>query len=182
MNPYYSRSGDDGYSGILGEGRLPKYHPRLEAVGTLDEASAALGVARAFCALPQIAALILDIQRDLYRLMAEVAAPPENAARFHYIDEGRVIWLEEQIAQLSSTVELPREFTVSGSTPSGASLDLARTIVRRAERRIAELVHQGELDNVEIMRYINRLSSLCYILEGAENIAGGKPHYTLAKE
>jgi cob(I)alamin adenosyltransferase len=182
MNPYFSRSGDDGYSGILGEGRVPKYHPRLEAVGTVDEASAALGLARSVCRLPRIAELILVIQRDLYHLMAEVAALPENASRFRVIREEKVSWLEQQINDLSESVELPREFTVSGSTQAGASLDLARTIVRRAERRIADLLHQGELENIELLRYINRLSSLCYILEGAENMAGGENQYTLAKE
>lgn len=182
MNPYFSRAGDDGYSSILGEGRLPKYHPRLEAVGSLDEASAALGLARAVCKLPRVSELVLEIQRDLYRLMAEVAAPPENAARFRSIDGVRVIWLETQIEEFSTTVELPREFTVSGSTLAGAALDLARTVVRRAERRIADLLHQGDIENVDILRYVNRLSSLCYVLEGAENIAGGKDSFSLAKE
>jgi len=182
MNPYYSRSGDDGYTGILGEGRFPKHHPRLEAVGTIDEASAALGMARALCKLPNTAELLLVIQRDLYMLMAEVAALPENAARFRTIKVDRVTWLEQQIDLLSTTVELPREFTISGNTPAGAALNLARTIVRRAERRLAELLHHGEIENIELLRYMNRLSSLCYILEGAENTAAGKAQYTLAKD
>jgi cob(I)alamin adenosyltransferase len=182
MNPYYSRSGDDGYTGILGEGRFPKDHPRLDAVGTIDEASAALGLARAFSVLPDVAELILAVQRDLYLLMAEVAALPENAARFRAINSERVLWVEQQINFYSETVELPREFTVSGNTQAGASLNLARTIVRRAERRLTDLFHRGEIENGELLRYLNRLSSLCYILEGVENTAAGKDQYTLAKE
>jgi cob(I)alamin adenosyltransferase len=77
-------------TGLLGEGRLPKYAPRLEAVGALDEASAALGMARSVCLEPGNAAILLTVQRDLYDLMAETAATPENAARFRKIDAGRV--------------------------------------------------------------------------------------------
>lgn len=182
MNPYYSRTGDDGYTGILGEGRLPKNHPRLEAVGTVDEASAALGMARAVCQLPLVVKILLVIQRDLYLLMAEVAALPENADHFRSINVERVTWLEQQIDLFSTTVELPREFTVSGDTLAGASLNLARTIVRRAERRVVELFQRGEIENIQLLRYINRLSSLCYVLEGAENAAGGKAQYTSVKE
>jgi cob(I)alamin adenosyltransferase len=174
MNPYYSRKGDDGFTGILGEGRLPKHHPRLEAVGTVDEASAALGMARAACKLPETAELLLAIQRDLYGLMAEVAALPENANRFRTIHADRVTWLEQEIDLLSKTVDLPREFIVSGITPAGAALNLARTVVRRAERHLVELFHQGEIENTDIIGYINRLSSLCFILEGVENSAAGK--------
>ena len=181
MNRYFSRTGDDGYTGIFGEGRLPKSHPRLEAIGTIDEASAALGLARVVCQLPHAAELLLAIQRDLYTLMAEVAASPENAPRFRVINADRVTWLEQQIDLISKTVELPHEFTISGNTLAGAVLDLARTIVRRAERRLVELQHQGEIDNADLLRYINRLSSLCYVLEGAENAAAGKGH-TLAKK
>lgn len=182
MNPYYSRTGDDGYTGILGEGRVPKNDPRLEAVGTVDEASAALGLARSVCKLTQVGDLILAVQRDLYRLMAEAAALPENAAHFRTINGDRVTWLEHQIDSYSTSVELPREFTVSGNTQAAASLDLARTIVRRAERRISELFHRGEIENIDLLRYLNRLSSLCYILEGVENTAAGKDQFTLAKE
>jgi len=181
MNRYYSRTGDDGYTGILGEGRLSKSHPRMEAIGTIDEASAALGLARAVCQSTHTAELLLEIQRDLYHLMAEAAASPENALRFRVINADRVTWLEQQIDLISATADLPREFTVSGDTHAGAALDLARTIVRRAERRLAELLHQGEIENIELLRYINRLSSLCYVLEGVENVAAGKGH-TLAKE
>jgi cob(I)alamin adenosyltransferase len=153
----------------------------LEAVGSVDEASAALGMARALCQLPQTSEIILAVQRDLYTLMAEVASLPENAARFRTIGAERVSWLEQQIESTSVTVVLPREFIVSGDSPAGAALDLARTVVRRAERRVAALIHQGEIENIQLLRYINRLSSLCFILELVEDRAAGIDRLTLAK-
>ena len=90
---FYTAKGDDGTTGLLGDGRVPKYHVRMEAIGALDEASAAIGLARAQCSAPQTAPILLEAQRDLYKLMAEVAATPENAQRFHFINEERVNWL-----------------------------------------------------------------------------------------
>ena len=181
MTKFYTQTGDDGYTGLLGEGRLAKHAPRIEAIGALDEATAALGMARAACQLPQTAELILTVQRDLYQLMAEVAATPENAARFRQISTERVAWLEEQTDAISARVPLPREFILPGDSLPGASLALARTIVRRAERRVAGLIHTGELENRQLLRYLNRLSSLCFILELQENQAAGNPSPTLAR-
>lgn len=181
MSKFYTGLGDNGYTDLLGKGRVPKYHPRLEALGTLDEASAALGLARAACQSEHNAALILTIQRDLYNLMTEVAATPENAARFRTIDKDRVDWLEAQTEALSKLVEVPREFIVPGDSPGGAALALARAIVRRAERQVALLTHNQELENAELLRYLNRLSSLIFLLELLENQAAGKIKPTLAK-
>lgn len=178
---FYTRRGDDGTTGLLGEGRVPKHHPRLEALGALDEANAALGLARAACRHPRCGPILLEAQRDLYRLMAEVAATPENAARFRAIDAGRVAWLEAQIAALEASVEPPAEFILPGDSVAGAALALARTVVRRAERRVVELFDHGEITNPELQRYLNRLSSLCFALELLENEAAGRST-TLAKE
>ena len=135
MSPFYTRSGDDGTTGLLGEGRLPKYHPRLEALGVLDEASAALGLARSICLAPHSVPLLLEVQRDLYVLMTEVAAPPGNAGRFQRLEPERVKWLESQVETTAALVPIPTEFILPGDSQAGAALDLARTIVRRAERR-----------------------------------------------
>ena len=97
MSPIYTRAGDDGTTGLLGESRLPKYHPRMETLGVLDEASAALGLARALSKVPQTGNLLKDIQRDLYTIMAEVAATPENARQFQIMAPRRVQWLESQV-------------------------------------------------------------------------------------
>ena len=177
---FYTTKGDDGTTGLLGEGRVTKYHARIEAIGTLDESTAALGLARAQCLDPRSAPIILEAQRDLYKLMAEVAATPENAEKFRSIDSARVTWLEEQTDALSEIVEMPREFIVSGDSLAGAALSLARAIIRRAERRVVELHDEQEVSNPELQRYLNRLSSLCFVLELLENQAAGH-RTTLAK-
>jgi cob(I)alamin adenosyltransferase len=182
MSDYYTQTGDDGFTGLLGEGRIPKYHLRLEAVGTIDEATAALGVARAACRGNPTREILLAAQRDLYHLMAELSATPQNAASFRVIDAGRVSWLEEQTEAIGVQVNMPKEFIIPGDTNSGAALDLARTIVRRAERLVAQLLHNLEIENTELLRYLNRLSSLCFVLELFENQAGGKDQPTLAKD
>jgi len=181
MAPNFTRTGDDGTTGTLGDTRLPKHHIRVETLGTLDEASAALGFARASVENPQTSELVLAIQRDLYHIMAEVAATPENAKRFRTIDERRVTWLEEQIQALEKSVQIPGEFIVPGDTAGGAALSLARTIVRRAERRMSELFHQGGIENDTLLSYLNRLSSLCFMLELFEIQQAGKAKPSLAK-
>ena len=174
MSKFYTRKGDDGTTGLLGEGRLPKYHPRIEAIGTLDETTATLGLARALSHSPEVSEILIQTQRDLYNLMAEVAATPENAATFRKIDAAHVNWLEEQTDLLSAKVEMPKEFILPGETKGGGALSVARTVTRRAERRVAELLDAGELENKELLHYLNRLSSLCFVLELAENQFAGK--------
>lgn len=177
---FYTSKGDDGTTNLLGEGRVAKYHTRIEAVGTLDESTAALGLARAQCQDPLSGPILVEAQRDLYKLMAEVAATPENAEKFHFIDGSRVAWLEEQTDKLSRMVEMPREFILPGDSLAGAALSLARAIIRRAERRVVELFDLNELSNPDLQRYLNRLSSLCFVLELVENKAAGHKT-TLAK-
>lgn len=181
MAPFYTRGGDEGFSGILGEDRLPKYDLRLEVLGTLDEATATLGMARALCQLSETRKLILQIQRDLYRLMAEAAAEPDTAEKFHQIEAHHVSWLEEQIEVIGGKVTLPHEFIVPGDTWIGAVIDLARVVVRRAERRLAEIIHRGDVKNPEMLKYMNRLSSLIYLIELLEIQSTGTSNPTLAK-
>ncbi|HJW91777.1 MAG TPA: ATP:cob(I)alamin adenosyltransferase, partial [Anaerolineales bacterium] len=130
----------------------------------------------------QTAAVLLEAQRDLYHLMAELAASPEYAARFRAIDDSRVAWLEGNTDALGALVEMPGEFIVPGDSPAGAALALARTLVRRAERRVAELLHNALLDNPYLLAYLNRLSSLCFVLELFENQSAGSGTPTIAKK
>lgn len=174
MSPFYTRKGDEGSTGLLGEGRVPKFDLRIEALGAVDEATAALGLARCAARAPQSAALILEVQRDLYKLMAEVGATPENAATFRAIDADRVRWLEQQTDALTRTVPVPKEFIVPGENAAGAAMSFARTVVRRAERRVVELRHTGGLENPHLLAYLNRLSSLCFALELLENQHAGQ--------
>jgi cob(I)alamin adenosyltransferase len=178
---FYTRTGDDGTTGLLGEGRVPKTHPRIEALGALDESTATLGLARAQARDPRCQGILLEAQRDLYKLMAEVAATPETADQFHFIDAARVDWVESQIEALSATVTMPREFILPGDSLAGAALSMARAAIRRAERRVVELAEAMEVSNPELIRYLNRLSSLCFVLELVENTAAGKDT-TLAKD
>jgi len=180
MPGFYTRKGDSGYTGVLGEGRLPKNHPRLEAIGSIDEATAAIGVARSQVVTPGLDNIVIVIQRDLYHLMGEIAATPENVRKFRVLDADRVSWLEDQIEILGAEIEMPKDFIVPGDSRSGAAFALARTLVRRAERKVSELFHENQIDNLELLRYLNRLSSLCFILELAENQNAGIAFPTLA--
>lgn len=169
---YYSRRGDDGTTGWLGKGRLPKHHLRIEVVGSLDEASAAVGVARSVAGTARTATLLLEIQRDLYHLMAEASASPEDAGAFRF-DAARVKWLEQQIDALAVEYPSPEGFILPGDSQAGAALDIARTVVRRAERRMVELFDQKQITSAALHQYLNRLSSLLFVLELAENKSAG---------
>lgn len=165
-------SGDEGYTRLLGGERTAKESPRIEALGALDEATSAIGIARAFCARPDTGAVLARAQSHLCRLMAEVAAtePERLAAR---IDAGAVRDLEQEIAALDDAMAAGFAFVLPGDSRAGAMLDLARAVVRRAERRLAGLQHQGVVDNTHLLAYVNRLSTLLYRLARTEDIAAG---------
>lgn len=165
MKRFFTRGGDEGYTGLLGEGRIAKEDARMEALGAVDEAGSTLGLARAHAQSKEAPVIVLQVQRDLYGVMSEIAARPEHAARFRSIDTQKVAWLEAQVNTITAMVTIPEEFIVPGDTMPGAFFDLARTVVRRAERRVADLFHRGDVSNAELLRYLNRLSSLCFVLE-----------------
>lgn len=181
MTDFFTRNGDDGFTGRLGKGRIPKHHLVIEAVGTVDEASAMLGLARSQIEDQKLSSLLLQVQRDLYHLMAEVSASKENAAKFRTIDEERLKWLEEETDQLSASVEMPKEFIVPGDSAVGAVLAIGRSVVRRAERRVSELYLAEEIENPILISYLNRLSSLCFVLELRVNQLSGLDSQTLAR-
>lgn len=178
---FFTGSGDDGFTGLLGEGRVPKYDPRPDTYGTLDETSSALGLARALAPSSQLKDVVVTLQRDLYHMMAEVAATPDQADKFRRIDQARIDWLEDQIAEFETGIEMPDEFVLPGDTLAGAAFDLARTVVRRAERLVARLVHADQLDNDLLLVYLNRLSSLCFVLALYANQEAGVSRPSLAK-
>lgn len=165
MKSFYTRKGDQGDTGTLTEGRLPKSDIKIDTLGTIDEANAALGLARSLCGAEVVCEVVLQVQRELYRLLSEVAASPENAERFLSITAEKVDWLEKQVDEFTQLIELPKEFIVPGDNPAGAAFDLARTIARRAERRAVQMAQDNMLPNKEILRFLNRLSSLCFVLE-----------------
>ncbi|HZQ97472.1 MAG TPA: cob(I)yrinic acid a,c-diamide adenosyltransferase [Chloroflexota bacterium] len=169
-----TRAGDDGYTGLIGAGRVPKYHPRPEALGTLDEATAALGLARALSPSPRVQEAVRRLQRELYLLMAEVATTPDAYEKAGYrVTAEQVLALEELQAALAGEVEIPNAFVIPGATVSSAALDLARSVVRRAERQVAKLLHTGEIGNAETLRYLNRCSDLLHVLARYDEVSQG---------
>jgi cob(I)alamin adenosyltransferase len=176
-------TGDTGYTSLLGEQRVPKYHPLPEAFGAVDEATSALGMARAATDDPTVQETILRMQQDLYVLMAELATPSEHQAAVGMrVTPEQVAWLDGLEARLKQEVEIPNKFIIPGDSVAGAALDLARTIIRRSERLVARLTHEGAVENPDVLRYLNRLSDAVFILARyVEAKAGGstqaeRPH------
>jgi cob(I)alamin adenosyltransferase len=178
----YTARGDDGYTGLLSGDRVPKYDPRPEACGTLDEATSAMGLSRATVKSERSRSLLLESQRHLYCIMTELAAAPDNAEQFRCLGVEHVAWLEAQTDALGAEVTLPGEFIVPGDSLPGATLDVARTVVRRAERLVAKLMHGGLVTNEQIARYLNRLSSLLFVMARYEDALAGVSKVTLVRE
>lgn len=178
---FYSRRGDDGTTGLLGPERVPKYDLRPEAYGTVDEAQAVLGLARATGCTSGTADILLEVQRTLHPMMAELAsAGSDHSAFAGSITAADVGQLESHIAEYEDRVEMPKEFIVPGDSPQGAALHLGRTVVRRAERLAVRLAHEGFLGNAHVHGYLNRLSSLLFVLALYEDQQATKRGPTLA--
>lgn len=182
MNKKITGTGDDGFTDILGKGRVSKFDQRIETLGTIDEATSALGLARAQCNEQTSQILIERIQHTLYRIMAEIASTLENVDKFRSINQDEVDWLDEVIQKYIENREPLRHFIIPGDTPYSAALDLARVHVRRAERRFVEFMDRGGSNNLVILRYLNRLSSLIFEMELAAIFSSGKNKPTLAKK
>jgi cob(I)alamin adenosyltransferase len=175
--------GDDGTTGLLfGGDRVPKDDLRTEAYGTLDEAVAALGLARAEldvrrrldvlpAALAAIETLVLRIQRELFVAGAELAANPAAWDRLRdgstRVSAEMVLGIDEILADYESRIEFPTEFVVPGETRTSAALELARTILRRAERRAVTLDRAGLVPGEHLLAYLNRLADLLWVLARA---------------
>jgi cob(I)alamin adenosyltransferase len=171
----YTKKGDDGTTGLLYGGRISKAHLRTEAYGTTDEAVAALGLARSLGAHSELADALLRLQRELFVVGADLATAPDERAKLtpgvSLVDAAMVERLEADIDGQVAERPLPNEFIVPGSNPASAALDLARSTVRRAERRAVELAAHHDDVNPEVVRYLNRLSDLLFVL--ARRAAGG---------
>ncbi len=166
----YTKTGDDGTTGLLYGGRISKADPAAEAYGSVDEAVAALGAARAL-ADGELGASILRIQRELFVVGADLATNPKER---HKLEPGvslaspaMVDALERLIDETVERYPLPREFIVPGANPLSAAIDVARTAVRRAERRTVELRDIGGSVTPEVLRYLNRLSDFLFVLARA---------------
>ncbi|MFH1758062.1 MAG: cob(I)yrinic acid a,c-diamide adenosyltransferase [Pseudomonadota bacterium] len=161
----FSQKGDRGFTSLLGGQRIPKSGPRPEAYGTLDEASSALGIARAAATELKTKEIILGLQKDLLILGAELATVAEDMKKYSYqITAEHVARLERLIEALQAEVKLKKEFILPGETMAAAAIDLARAIVRRAERKAVRLFQEKVIDNVEVLRFLNRLADLLFTL------------------
>jgi cob(I)alamin adenosyltransferase len=166
--------GDDGTTGLLYGGRIGKDDPRTEAYGSIDEAVAALGLARVeldAAGLAELAASVLRWQRELFVVGAELATNPGAADRLTdgvtRVTEQMLDGVEQELAHWESRIEMPREFVVPGETRASAALELARTVLRRAERRVIALERAVEVESGWIVPYLNRLADLAWVLARA---------------
>jgi cob(I)alamin adenosyltransferase len=161
----FSKKGDRGSTSLLGGQRVSKSGPRPEAYGTLDEANSALGLAKASAVKGKTREIIAGIQQDLMVLGAELATAPEDLTKYPCqiipAHADRMEWLMEE---LQTGVEIKNEFILPGETMAGAAIDLARAIIRRAERKAVRLFQEKMIVNGEILRFLNRLADLLFVL------------------
>jgi cob(I)alamin adenosyltransferase len=170
---FYTGLGDDGTTDLLGA-RVTKNDPRVASLGALDEATSAIGLGRALATTDRVREDLVTAQRDLYRIMAEIAFTAELRPASYELANDRVAWLEMETDALSADVELPREFVLPGESAPGGALDVARAVTRRAERDVVTLAQAGHTVNAAILAYLNRLSSLLFIAARVEDQAAGR--------
>lgn len=172
-----TKTGDQGTTALMYNRRVPKTHPRVEAYGTVDELNAALGLARAASRQDFVRGALQAVQKDLVALMGELATATEDLQR--YIKDGyplvrseMTITLEKRVKEIEAQNIKFTGWAVPGSNLSAATLDLARTVCRRAERGVCALHEQGQLQNPEVIVYLNRLSDLLWLLARREEQTG----------
>ena len=169
----YTKSGDEGETGLLFGGRVSKAHIRTETYGSTDHAVSAIGLARALSADSAVKDILLEVQREMFMISAELATDNSNRhhllERFKIVSEENVARLESLIDDLNEQVELPPKFIIPGASPGSAAIDVARTQIRTAERRVIELRNREMLPNEQILIYLNRLSDLLFMLARYED-------------
>ena len=173
----YTGGGDKGETGLFGGGRVSKDDSRVEAYGSVDELNAALGLSRT-ANLPQdLDTLLGRIQEELFAVGADLATPPDSSVRADRVvrlDAGAARRLEEAIDAGEEELEPLQTFVLPGGTAAGAALHLARTVARRAERRVVSLARDSEVA-VHVLVYLNRLSDLLFVLARVANARAGQP-------
>ena len=179
LNRIYTKTGDDGSTGLVRGPRRPKYDLRVEAYGTVDEANACIGMARLHSAAqPKIDKLLSRIQNDLFDVGSDLATPGADEPDAQYpslrIRPIQTEALEKQIDQYNETIEPLTSFVLPGGSALAATLHVARTVTRRAERITVELAAHEPDTNPEAVRYLNRLSDLLFVLSRVANANGTK--------
>ena len=176
----YTRTGDEGETGLFGGGRVSKTHPRVEAYGDVDELNSAIGLARALEPMPRVDEILVPLQRDLFSLGALLATPDRDKMKKQLekarIDDGRITELERAIDDGDCELEPLKSFILPGGTPKAAALHVARTVCRRAERRVIALTDE-EIPPIVVV-YLNRLSDLLFTLARVANRRAGAGEVT----
>ena len=171
----YTKRGDEGETRLLFGGTVSKADPRTEAYGSTDVAVSAMGLARALCSDRRVKEILLTVQREMFTVGAELATDPADIDKleqhFSKVTPEMVTRLEETIDELDAQIDLPRAFIVPGASPGSGALDLARSLLRAGERRVVALHEGGKLENPELLRYLNRLSDLLFMLARFEDRA-----------
>ena len=169
----YTKSGDTGQTRLLFGGRVSKADPRCEAYGATDEAVSAMGLARSLSQDERVKEILLRVQREVFIVGAELATHQEQyeqlQANYPVVTAEMVSWLERVIDDLEGKMDRPDAFVVPGASAASSALDFARTVVRSSERRVVALCEQKPLANTEVLRYLNRLSDLLYVLARYED-------------
>ena len=177
----YTKTGDAGQTGLFGGGRVSKDDPRVEAYGDVDELNAFLGAARSVEMMPRIDEVLVPVQRDLFSIGALLATPDLQKMHDHLakaqIDDSRIASLEQEIDACDRELEPLRAFIVPGGTPKAAALHVARTVCRRAERRVIHLQKEVEIPQIVVV-YLNRLSDLLFTLARVANTRAGAGEVT----
>jgi len=168
----YTRSGDDGETGLIGPGRVSKDAPRVEAYGSVDELNAALGVARAHDDAGWLGTELETVQTNLFRIGADLADPSGAAMSAQRLGDEDVRELETWIDRLEEAVPPLTNFVLPAGTRLGAQLHLARTVCRRAERRVVALARKEKVDAI-VVRYLNRLADLLFVMARWSNHKAG---------
>lgn len=170
----YTKTGDSGDTGLFGGPRVSKDSPRIESYGTVDELNSVLGVVRSLSPEPDIDAVLGQIQNDLFALGAQLATPNPAAHQTAMIGETQITTLEQAIDRWQAQLQPLSQFILPGGAPAAAQLHLARTICRRAERRLVTLTqYSAEPIAPELVVYLNRLSDLLFVMARAVNRAAG---------
>lgn len=174
-----TKTGDSGTTGLMYNRRVPKNDPRVEAYGDVDELNAAIGVSRAACRVATVRDSLLAVQKDLVAMMGELATLPEDQARYDADGYPRTrpeftARLEAEVVQLESVLPPLRGWHFPGNCAGSAALHLARTVCRRAERRVFALGQMSPGQNPEVLIYLNRLADLMWLLARQEEAAGMK--------
>jgi len=177
----YTKTGDSGDTGLFGGGRVPKDDPRVEAYGDVDELNAVLGLARSAELMPRIDEVLVPIQRDLFSIGALLATPDRDKMEQHLtkarISDERIAELEREIDACDKELEPLKAFILPGGTQKAAALHVARTVCRRAERRVIHLQREVEIPQIVVV-YLNRLSDLLFTLARLANARAGAGEVT----